>query len=225
MRRVRISFDLEVPDLLDQQFQSSSVIISTNEGPDVIEAPKFPSRISIVHVSQPPNSWTDDLALALRNATGADVDVQPLDRANLENAICIFVGEAETPFLSTIDSEAFEKIRNLLITSHGVLWLSCSRRVSNQDDEPLYAQANGLLRTLRSEDSTQRCVRLDFDTDPWTKNQITFITHVVRHNLTQRNPLQTSRASTKYRMASCMSLGCIPMQQQTMKLVKYPSPH
>lgn len=40
--------------------------------------------------------------------------------------------------------------------------------------KPLFAQTQGLLRALRKEDSTKRCVQLDFELDlkPWTTDKI-----------------------------------------------------
>lgn len=181
--------DLDVPDLLDQHFQSSSVIVSTNSATETVTNAKLPKRVSIVYVSQPPTEWVNKVAQALLEETGIQPEIQSLNEAKLDNGLCIFVGEMDVPFLSTMDKAGFEKIRNLLVTSSGVLWLSCSRVTGNDPQQPLHAQADGLLRTLRNEDSTQRCVHLDFDTAPWANDQVPFITHVVRQNFDTTLPV------------------------------------
>ncbi|KAF1835370.1 hypothetical protein BDW02DRAFT_290387 [Decorospora gaudefroyi] len=173
--------DLEVPDLLHDDFKSSSVIVSTNVAASE-ELPKLPKAIFLVYVSQPPQVWVQALSEAIYTTTGTRLIVQSLDEAIVDGKLCIFIGEMDAPVLATMDSVAFEKIRNLVVTSRGILWLSCSGNHSKDDQQPLFAEADGLLRTLRNEDSAQRCVHLDFDTDPWSHGQIAFISHVVSQN-------------------------------------------
>lgn len=100
----------------------------------------------------------------------------------MEDKICIFSGELDGPFIDTMDSVAFDQMRNLLVNSRGVLWLSCSSIIDVK--EPLFAQTQGLLRTLRKEDSTKRCVQLDFELDlkPWTTDKIKHIVRTVEEN-------------------------------------------
>lgn len=169
--------DFEMADYLEEEWLSAKVIISTNPPP----SSNFPKAISIVYTSAPQQKWLDQLVQAIYTTTGTRPDIQKLDQAHIDDNLCIFLGEMDTPILDTLDSDTFDKLRNLLVRCRGILWLSCS---GSKDDaqQALFAQADGLLRTLKIEDSGKRCVHLDFEQRPWLDEQIEYIVHVLTNN-------------------------------------------
>ncbi|KAH7143722.1 hypothetical protein EDB81DRAFT_935118 [Dactylonectria macrodidyma] len=169
--------DLNVGDYEESEYQSLNIIVTTAK-----PLASYPSSISIVYTSPLPQEWVGELKEAVHNLTGTVPDVESLAEARVEDKLCIFTGEMDGPFIHTMDSVAFDQMRNLLVNSRGILWLSASSIIDVK--EPLFAQTQGLLRTLRKEDSTKRCVQLDFelDGDPWTAGKIRHIVRTVEEN-------------------------------------------
>ncbi|KAF7554507.1 hypothetical protein G7Z17_g2865 [Cylindrodendrum hubeiense] len=169
--------DLKVGDYEEPEYQSLNIIVTTAKS-----TTSYPSLISIVYTTPLPQEWVDELKKAIHTLTGIRPDMESLAEARVEDKLCIFTGEMSGPFVDTMDSVAFDQMRNLLVNSRSVLWLSCSSIIDVK--EPLFAQAQGLLRTLRKEDSTKRCVQLDFELDskPWTTDKIRHIVRTVEEN-------------------------------------------
>lgn len=93
----------------------------------------------------------------------------------IEETVYILMVDMMDVLLDGIDSKNFEKLRRLLVNSQGVLWLSCSDILDAK--RPIYAQAQGLLTTLKQEGFNRRCILLDFgtNTSPWTEDKIPYI--------------------------------------------------
>ncbi|KAH8655375.1 type I polyketide synthase [Xylariales sp. PMI_506] len=171
--------DFDVADLLEKDLLSARVIISSNP---TTAKPKFPDTVTVVYTNPPPQDWLNKLTQSIQAATGKCPRVEKFQQATVDDQLTIFVGEMEGPFLDDIDRSGFKKLRNILVASRGVLWLSCSG--SGRDgQQALFAEIDGLLRTLRHEDASKRCVHLDFDQlNPWSITQIPHIIHVLKQN-------------------------------------------
>ena len=171
--------DFEINDCEDSALQSQSTIVSTAQ-----TQPSYPSSISIVHTQvPPPQTWLEQLTRALQSETRSNPTIESLESLQVhDDRVYIFTAEMTNAFVDGMDCRAFEKLQRLLVNSQGVLWLSCSSIIDAK--KPLYAQAQGLLRTMKQEDSNKRCILLDFDTSaaPWTMESITHIVHVLRQS-------------------------------------------
>ncbi|KFY24016.1 hypothetical protein V491_02322 [Pseudogymnoascus sp. VKM F-3775] len=169
--------DFEIGDCEESEFQSMNIILANAE-----TTPFYPSTISIVYTSAPPESWLNQLAESVRAQTGTSPAIEGLDQAQVCDKICIFIAEMDSAFLNSMDMGSFEKLRNLLVNSRGVLWLSCGGIMDAKD--PYFSETQGLLRTFRQEDSRKRCVQLDFEhgSYPWTEDKISHILHVLRES-------------------------------------------
>ena len=171
--------DFEIGDCEDSELQSHSIIVSTAES-----QPSYPSSISIVHTEiSIPQTWLEELARVLRSELGTQLIVESFENLQAQDdRIYIFTAEMTNAFVDSMDSRTFERLRKFLVNSQGVLWLSCSSTIGAK--RPLYAQAQGLLRALKQEDSNKRCVTLDFEitTIPWTTEKIPHIVHVLRQS-------------------------------------------
>lgn len=62
--------------------------------------------------------------------------------------------------MSDMDATGFEKLKKILVTCSNMLWLSCGGMVNAE--QPSFGAIEGLLGTMRQEDSSKRCIRLDF---------------------------------------------------------------
>ena len=181
--------DLEMGDCEQSDFQSMNVILTSAVVANVsttIPSLSFPSAISIIYNEHPPPSpWLDQLkkSIQARVPMMQHITVESLDQIqDAKDKFCIFTADMETAFLGDVNKDSFQKLRHFLISSRGVLWLSCGSIV-DATGNPQFAQTQGLLRTLRREDSSKRYVQLDFDTQlllqPWTEDKINHIVHVL----------------------------------------------
>lgn len=183
--------DFEIGDCEDPAFQTHSIIVSTAE-----QQRLYPSSISIVHAQEsPPQSWMDELTETLRSKVSTIPIIESFEHVQVsEDRVYIFLGDMTSEFLHDMDSRAFDKLRRLLVDSRGLLWLSCSGAIDAK--KPIYAQAQGLLRTMKQEDSNKRCILLDFDTstNPWTADKIPQIAHVLQQSFNYNDdPLEIDR--------------------------------
>lgn len=108
--------DLNVGDYEEPEYQSLNIIVTTAK-----PTTSLPSSISIVYTDALPLEWVDELKEAIHTLTGAIPDVESLAEARVEDKLCIFTGEMDGPFIDTMDSVAFDQMRNLLVNSRGVL--------------------------------------------------------------------------------------------------------
>ncbi|KKK24815.1 hypothetical protein P175DRAFT_0548914 [Aspergillus ochraceoroseus IBT 24754] len=175
--------DFEIGDCVEPRFQSTNTILATATDAQV---PTYPASISIVsgEKSSASQEWLTELTNAISLQTGAAVAVEDFESIQAAaNTLYIFTLEMTRPFLDTMDSAAFEKLRSILVNGQGAFWLTSGSIVDVK--EPLYAQAQGLLRTMKQEDSNKRYVYLDFDTpssNPWSRDHIRHIVHVLQHS-------------------------------------------
>lgn len=174
--------EFEIGDCEQSEFQSGAIIVTTAKDLQ----PAYPSSISIVYtpVSPPSQTWLKSLAMTIKAQTGAFVTMESLNDVQVRNdVVYIFTPEMIEPFLDSMDRTAFEKLRNFLVNSQGILWLSCSSLIEAK--EPLYGLSQGLLRTLKQEESNKRCIQLDFESTPdapWTKDKIPHIVRVLQQS-------------------------------------------
>ncbi|KAI0015263.1 polyketide synthase [Xylariomycetidae sp. FL0641] len=181
--------DCEVADCEDMQFRASSVILTT-AAKESAPPPAYPTLFSVVCTagSLPSEMWLECLRTAIRTEMNAEMMVETLSQVQARDDVTyIFTAEMITPFLSTIDKTAFEKLKALMVHGQGLLWLSSSSTISAK--EPLYAQSTGLLRTAKQEDSSRRYVSLDFESqaeEPWPLATIPHILRVLKQSFDAR---------------------------------------
>lgn len=172
--------DFEISDYEEPEFQSARVMLSRTSS-------TAQDPISIVvedkTASAPRRLWVKELSEAIQKRTGASpklVDLGDVD--TFKGTPCVVTLEMDRPFVHEINAADFDKLKNLLLHSGGVLWLSCGGLVDSQD--PAFSASEGLLRTMRQEDSYNRWIRLDFEHDgnPWTSDKIGNIVHVMEQS-------------------------------------------
>lgn len=186
LREVGFSgIDFEIGDCDDEELRTSTVILSTAIEPDAWHMP-----ISIVHVANdpPPKNWLQSLSQEICARFGTTPCIETLDQIpdQPDNKIRIFISEMTRPIVSDMGQLMFQKIRALLLNSRDVLWLSCGSFADAGD--PSFAATQGLLRTLRREESDKLYPHLDFQRDPlqghdstdlWSDDQISHIIHIL----------------------------------------------
>lgn len=170
--------EFDISDCEEVQFHHTSLIMAT-----AVETPGYPSNISIVYTAPDSQPWLTQLAAAVQHQTGTLSTVESLDEfQSSHDKVCIVTAEMSAPFLDGIDQASFEKIKNLLVNSRGILWLSSGSIIDSE--MPSYAQTQGLLRTLRQENSGIRYVHLDFEynSNPWSEDKIALVLHALQQS-------------------------------------------
>ncbi|KAK9774990.1 hypothetical protein SCAR479_08264 [Seiridium cardinale] len=170
--------DFDIGDCEQDEFRAMNVTLTT-----AVSTPSFHAPVSVVYVNRPPEAWITQLSLSLRTQLGITPSFESLAEIQPGNKVCIFTEEMNgKPYLHHLDKASFSNVRDLLVKAEGVLWLSCGGILDGPD--PLFAQTQGLLRAFRLEDSSKRCVHLDFDinSNPWTVDNIEHLVHVMKAN-------------------------------------------
>ncbi|KAI3320950.1 type I polyketide synthase [Xylariaceae sp. AK1471] len=170
--------DFEVPDWVESEFHSASVILSS-----AATTVKGSVSILLQHNTAAPQPWLDQLSQMIQARLGTAPVIETLeDFTPHPDTIYIAMAEIERPFVDGMDATAFENLKKLLVNCYNVLWLSAGGIIDAK--EPSFSATEGLLRTIRQEDSSKRCIRLDFehDADPWTSDKIPHIIHVLQQS-------------------------------------------
>lgn len=190
--------DFEIGDYEEPEFQSARVMLS--RASTMVQGP-----VSIVlqDTTAPPQEWLSQLAEDVQAKTGVSPSIVGLDDIQAqEDRLCFFVAEMERPFVDGMDAAAFDKLKKLLVNCSGLLWLSCGGIINATD--PSFSATEGLLRTMRQEDSSKRWIRLDFEQDgnPWTGDKIGHIIHVLEQSFDYNN--STSDIEWEYAVKDSM---------------------
>lgn len=175
--------EFELGDCESEDYQSCSVVATTATSGEKM----YPQSFTLVYAdAPPPDEWLAQIRDMVRSRTGADVHLESLaalDSGIVEDKVCLFVGEMQGPIIHEMDSETFNRVRRLLVDSRGVLWVTCGGTADAA--WPELALAQGVLRTVREEDQSKRCILLDFeqtdDTDiPWTSDRARSIADILQ---------------------------------------------
>lgn len=174
--------DFEISDYEEPDYQSARVMLSSAS--TTLTKPVsilLPGNASLL--DPPLQDWLSELGKAIEHLTGTTASVDNLnDFTPQPETIYVFVAEMERPFVDGMDAVAFDQLKKVLVNCFDVLWLSCGGLVDATD--PSFAATDGVLRTLKQEDSNKRFIRLDFELDnnPWTLDKIDHIIHVMRES-------------------------------------------
>ena len=170
--------EFEVPDWVESEFHSASVILSS-----ATTTVRGPVSILLRDKTAAPQPWLAQLSEAIQAQLGTAPLIETLeDFTPHPDTIYITTAEIQRPFVDGMDATAFENIKKLLINCYNVLWLSGGGIVDAE--QPSFSATEGLLRTIRQEDSSKRCIRLDFEhnAEPWTSDKIPHIIHVLQQS-------------------------------------------
>ncbi|KAI1827695.1 hypothetical protein F4861DRAFT_492206 [Xylaria intraflava] len=183
--------EFEFSDCEDSNYQSSRIILSTTP-----KQPIFPAEISLLYAgSKPLDTWVSSLRREIQQSTGAILSPAQhlVDATVKEDSVCIFIAEMEQPLLDTIDSATFDKLRKVLLSSAGLLWLSCGSIAAS--GTPKFGLTQGFLRTLREEDSSKRVVHLDFEQGQdnlWSDSKLKHTLRVLKESFDERVGLESA---------------------------------
>lgn len=156
--------DVEMGDCEDRELASFSTMLST-----AIPAKQiYPDQVSLIRNTSRNESWLQDLAERLARLTGTHVVIEDFSSIEADGKFCIMASELEKPLIKDLDASTFAALRNILTRAKGVLWATAAGLTEGA--KPEYGLLQGLLRTLRMENSSRRLVSVDFEVTgkPWT---------------------------------------------------------
>ncbi|KAL4862002.1 hypothetical protein BDV12DRAFT_203449 [Aspergillus spectabilis] len=81
--------------------------------------------------------------------------------------------EVDNPLLEDMSEDVFAAVKDMIINSAGILWITRQGQVANALSHPFAGVATGLLRTVRSEDSTKRLGNLDLSLESSLQTDLT----------------------------------------------------
>ncbi|KAK6225590.1 polyketide synthase [Colletotrichum tabaci] len=182
--------ELEVRDCNDTDFYMISTIMSSATVEPVTADTESSSDAVLVYGDRPPPSeWLNDLQSSVAGATttGSAPSITSLDEADVAGKTVIFLGEVQQNLLSSMETDAFARVKSMLVDSRAVIWVA--RGATMACDDPRKALHVGLLRTLRNETNGKPCISLDIDPsrNPWTPETIDAILQVFHTSLGAAN--------------------------------------
>ena len=170
---------LQINDCEQEDYQSLSFIMAS-----AVPTPSYAADISIVHAgSAPPGDWLEELQQKILDISGSKPEVENLLEAGPQDKLVIVVAEMIQPLIDTLDESSFAKVKELLLSARGVIWVTKGGVISGE--APHLSQIHGMIRTLKQEDASVRRVLLDFDaaSGDWTTRTIDIIGHVFEKSL------------------------------------------
>ena len=164
--------EISLADNDDDKAHRMSTIVSTK--PARREQDRISSKEIVVVVPDRCTSFLGSLAAAICDVFEAKGAASVSIRRVSEAAASAEAGDGsksvvslldfETPFLQNMDSAQFEQAKSLLLHSRELLWVTRSD-ASDAPAHPTRRIVSGLLRCLKTEDSTRRVYELHFCRD------------------------------------------------------------
>lgn len=155
---------LELADYSDDMGREYGTLITTA----VTSCPASVEPLKIYLVIDTASTHQQALAHSIQSSMGSEGRCEILSwndwvaERSFRRTVCVFFLELEHPLLRDIQSSDFDKLRNLLPTAKGVLWLSNGG--GNLGSSPDVSIVDGLARVLRLENETLKFVTAKLET-------------------------------------------------------------
>ena len=224
--------DVEIPGQEEPQCQFSSIIISSAIG-CVTGATDTAQEIVIVRDTEVEAQCTTAKLLEARLAgccSACKTYTLPelAEAALLASTITIFLVELNAIFLDGISAADYDHLHSVLINSKNTIWVS---KTILSESEPQHHLADGLGRSLSSEDSTRKFVTLTLDgfgrdLGPTADVIVELVRRVAQSAVESletnyaatRGMLHISRISENSLMDRRVAQGILPRQQEECQL-------
>lgn len=184
---------LQINDCEQEHFQSLSLIMAS-----ALPSPSYAADISIVHAGPtPPSFWLEGLQQKIFDICGSKPLVENLLESKLQDKMLIVIAEMVQPLINSLDESTFAKVKELLLSARGVVWVTKGGVISGE--APHLSQIHGIIRTLKQEDASVRRVLLDFDaaSGDWSTRTTGIISDVFEKSLN----LSIDDADIEYELA------------------------
>ena len=142
--------------------QELSIVVSTalESSPPQMSLPK--TMVIVPHDSKKHRQIADQIQSRLYHMCSPTCEIVSLDEAvtrqDVSERFCISLLELDSPILHDIDQRTFEDLKTVLGSVPGLIWVTSGGGLV--PDKPEYQTADGLLRTLQSENTMLKAVSL-----------------------------------------------------------------
>jgi NADPH:quinone reductase-like Zn-dependent oxidoreductase len=149
--------DVCLPDYSVEDDWMISVIVST-----AVETkqPQY-DQVTLVAENGSEESVGETLSCLKDLITLTPNQTMSIDNFDAAGKVCVFLAELWEPVLNSGQCSYFDKVKKLLTTAAGVLWVT--RGATMDSPSPEYSLITGLARTVRSDNQGIRLVTLDLD--------------------------------------------------------------
>ncbi|KAI0436484.1 putative polyketide synthase [Xylaria telfairii] len=153
--------DFVLSDYAGVKCQELSIIVSTAR--HITPQPPVIPHVSLVTArNSPAQAQFAGEIMPLLSLHGLTCDIAYLDDEKaLLNKFCIFCLELDAPILHDMDAQTFERLRLTLLGAQGLIWVTGGG--GEKWETPEYHVADGLLRTLRTENAMLKAATLAID--------------------------------------------------------------
>lgn len=151
--------ELETPDYLEEECHEYSILVATATEPyggqasiNKAHSPKILVVITEDNVSQLELASRFKSRLISSNIS-KDCTIATLEQTfaidDLDSRFCVSLTETEKPLLSDIDASSFDRLRHLLVSIPGIIWVTNGGDCHRNDPE--FHLIDGLARCARTE--------------------------------------------------------------------------
>lgn len=153
--------DVEIPGSEERQCQYSSIIISSAVGDSNAVTDAYSPEIALVRDPHVEAQCTTARLLEARLAECKTYTLAELAETDvLASTMTVFLMELNATFLDGISAAEYNYLQSILIRSKSTLWVT---KTGSGEPEPQHHLADGVGRTLASEDSTRKFMTLALD--------------------------------------------------------------
>lgn len=171
--------EFDISDCEEPQHQQLSTILSSVLQETV--TPSLTASIVVQSSSDKQKPWALQLSESIRGQMGMGVVIESLDEMQPDEAkLCVIATDLNggNTILDSLAASSFEDVKRVLLGSPRVLWLTSSGGAIDHQGLAGSAQVQGLLRTLRHEDTTKTYMLLDLPRD-WMEQSDGNIGHII----------------------------------------------
>ncbi|RAL13057.1 type I polyketide synthase [Aspergillus homomorphus CBS 101889] len=168
-------------DLNTSGFQGEKVIATAKADATTDSA----AEVILVSATSPPEHWQQALQQSLPAEVVSGISVaSSLEEAHADDKVCIILVELVNPLLEDPSAEQFQALQRVLGSCRTTVWVS--RGAQGNAEEPRCSLHQGLLRTLRCENTLRQYVSvgLDHNAATWSLSSATAIAQILCSTLT-----------------------------------------
>ncbi|KAJ5822474.1 hypothetical protein N7447_004814 [Penicillium robsamsonii] len=144
-----------------------------------------PAEVVLYSATSPPEDWQQTLQHSLPADVVSRISVvSSLADVDSEDKVCLILDEFVQPILENPSVEQFHHLQHVLSSCRATMWVS--RGAQGNAEDPRGSLHQGLLRTLRCENTLRQYVSVDLDpnTPVWSPSSATKIGQILRNTLT-----------------------------------------
>ncbi|OJK01160.1 hypothetical protein ASPACDRAFT_26431 [Aspergillus aculeatus ATCC 16872] len=176
------SSNVQLQEALGSGGYQSEVVMASAKADATLDSP---AELVLVSATTPPKDWQQTLQQSLPADVISGISVvSSLADISTEDKVCLILDELVQPILENPTAEQFQDLQRGLGSCRVAMWVS--RGAQGNAEDPRSSLHQGLLRTLRCENTLRRYVSVDLDPSApvWTSLSAIQIAQILCYTLT-----------------------------------------